>query len=932
MLTIEDFSAFFAEVNGGDQPYRWQRRLLEQIVESGQWPDRIVAPTGAGKSSVIEIHLFACAAASLEATVRIPRRLSIVVNRRALVDRHGQRAEAISAVLMTAPDGSVSARVATALTELRTAQEPADRPFDVVNLRGAVALQRDWVNDPSAVQVICATPDMWGSRVLFRGYGASRLAAPRAAGLLTYDSVMVLDEAHLNRQLLVTARRIAQLIAPKADLLEVPTLQVVETTATPANAAEDYTECGVAAADLDESDALRRRLSTPKPVVRVESSHWPPARTGKARADYLDDLAEQVRRLHDTYGRGLPAGRTVGCFVNTVSVAVDVAQLLRKAGLRVEVVVGRLRPFDLGRMPAGLLTPQGNSTVDVLIATQTLEVGVDLDLAAAVSELAPAQALAQRAGRVNRTGKTEDTEFVVIGPTEDSDLLAESRGERVECALAIYPYAAKGSTGAYAHLADTWQWLARRGSDPNGVAPWALVDDPPAGLSLSRPLLQRLEWSDAWLLSRTDGNLVADPDLTLWLRDSLESDSATAGLVVRVLPADDQTAKALMEVTPPLTDEIYPCSVDDLHYLLPRLLGDATDEPRRAFVFRQGEIAAVLIAADDIARAVSESVQPGDVVVVDSSHKVCTGKVVVKAPTDPGVDVYDKLDGARLRYFINRDPASATWISRLLDDMCDLVKDDPEPGESDLITLVSKYIDDDPQLERVLAADTDLVQFTWAGLDDLSAAWLTIAVGTAQTLTDQVQQVHSRNTVHLDAHNQDVGDRAATIGQAVRLAESLVPTLREAGYRHDTGKQDRRFQLFRLGNSDQTVRLAKSTGSLRRAVRADVTGGLPVGWRHEQLSAALTVCALGLEDEHHALTARLAGTSHGHGRPGFPHSAQELIDTQFLEAHAATTDLFDGGSWDELIESTHDRWGVWGCAYLEALLRAADCQISQEGR
>jgi CRISPR-associated endonuclease/helicase Cas3 len=47
---------------------------------------------------------------------------------------------------------------------------------------------------------------------------------------------------------------------------------------------------------------------------------------------------------------------------------------------------------------------------------------------------------------------------------------------------------------------------------------------------------------------------------------------------------------------------------------------------------------------------------------------------------------------------------------------------------------------------------------------------------------------------------------------------------------------------------------------------------------------------------------------------------------------AAAGDLFDTGRWDDLVETTHLRYGVWGCAYLEALLRAADGQISQEGR
>ena len=81
-----------------------------------------------------------------------------------------------------------------------------------------------------------------------------------------------------------------------------------------------------------------------------------------------------------------------------------------------------------------------------------------------------------------------------------------------------------------------------------------------------------------------------------------------------------------------------------------------------------------------------------------------------------------------------------------------------------------------------------------------------------------------------------------------------------------------------------------------------------------------------------ALTLRLIGTSHGHGRLGFPHTSAELPEQRIPGSGAPAVDLFDGGSWDELIEATHIRYGVWGCAYLEAVLRAADCQISAEGK
>jgi CRISPR-associated helicase cas3 family protein len=46
----------------------------------------------------------------------------------------------------------------------------------------------------------------------------------------------------------------------------------------------------------------------------------------------------------------------------------------------------------------------------------------------------------------------------------------------------------------------------------------------------------------------------------------------------------------------------------------------------------------------------------------------------------------------------------------------------------------------------------------------------------------------------------------------------------------------------------------------------------------------------------------------------------------------ALRELVDEGEWEAVIARTDRRWGPWGTAYLEALLRAADCSISSEGK
>ena len=114
----------------------------------------------------------------------------------------------------------------------------------------------------------------------------------------------------------------------------------------------------------------------------------------------------------------------------------------------------------------------------------------------------------------------------------------------------------------------------------------------------------------------------------------------------------------------------------------------------------------------------------------------------------------------------------------------------------------------------------------------------------------------------------------------------------------------------------------------QRVRRLRTTSGLPTGWRHEQLSVVRAWPSLSiLDDDRRDLVARLIGTSHGHGRSRFPHTSTQLVE----RPDETAAELFDEGGWDELIERTHDRWGVWGCAYLEALLRAADGQVSAEG-
>ncbi|HSW41532.1 MAG TPA: type I-U CRISPR-associated helicase/endonuclease Cas3 [Patescibacteria group bacterium] len=939
-LSVDDFATFFGALHGGHAPFAWQRRLLDHIVREGRWPDRIVAPTGAGKTVVIEVHVFAVALMAAGARLRVPRRLSLVVDRRALVDSQYERVNQVNASLHAAEDssGGVLGDVARAIRAIRTDADRDRPPITVAMLRGGIVPSRAWVDDPTACAVLCATPDMWGSRLLLRGYGTSRLARPREAGLLAYDSVIVVDEAHLARQLVFTARRIPQLEATAAALPNVPSLQVVEATATPLHEpeapavhGEATSAVGVEADDLEHGadgvPDLVRRLRTPKPVILVRDAEWP-ATSASARAGMARRMADHVDKLLAAHGR------TVACVVNNVSTAVAVAAELHKRDRAVELLVGRMRPYDVQRLRErrpGLLTADGDADVDVVVATQTIEVGIDADFTAMVTELAPGSALAQRAGRVNRLGSHATAEVRVFAPVGE----VGPKGAP--------PYVITDLTAAM-------EWLGRREAAADGLAPWAISQDRPPAQSLRRVVLGRPEMWDAWLWARTSDELVDEPDLALWLADDLEDETDVAVVVRQGLPEDPGNALQMLRATPPRATESFPASLS----LVRGLLGAEPDRVR--YVWHDGDVD---VLTD------SRALRPGDVLVIDHETRWFEHGVVVQDGTTAATDVLEEIQGGREPFLLRvgaRLPVDVDTGGRAASDLLpDLVATyDAHPRDGrDRRREMAGVIDGFLRLVP-LPADHRVVQRLQAAQALLrlrlvdaeiqvgprvgggAPTWLVIADTRRFAADEEARQTWSAggSVVLLESHQDGVAQRAGFIAERVGLGPGIAGVLHDAGLLHDEGKRDERFQRMLRGNrgSDDGIPadcgpLAKSGMRTPAEFRAARTAsGLPTGWRHEQLSAAVAWEQLGAASHTDpSLITRLVGTSHGHGRSGFPHMTAGLVGDQG-ECAAPSRELYDEGTWDDIVEDTHRAHGVWGCAYLEALLRAADGQVSREGR
>lgn len=920
-ITREEFGDFFAALNGGHRPFSWQEEVLDHICEHGVWPERINAPTGSGKSSVVDIHLFANALAAVGAAPRVPRRLCVTVGRRALVDSQATRADKILECMEDAlADGSgepdILRRVAEALQSFQTRNDDKRSiPFEIGRIRGELSNRNLPVTDISACAIIAATPDMYGSRALFRGYGSTKAARPRETALLAMDTVMVLDEAHLNRQLLHTTQRIAELQKREADL-GIPTLQVVETTATPSTEDSDSTTLGVDIEALDKPNdkELYKRVYSHKELMLHPIDKWDGkpgnAATVKAAVDAIKDFL-----AHREMGKGSEVAHTVGCIVNHVRTAISIKEALAKNKAlgkdEVQLLVGRKRPYDLENLQKdhpNLFSTRGDESVKVVVATQTLEVGIDVDFADLVTELAPASSLAQRFGRVNRLGHRTDSKVVVIEPAS-GDLVKKDAP----------PYKAVDLSNAYA-------WLEALNDTENpSVNPAAMVKSPPVQSSPERLLYQRPEWPDLLEFSRTDENPYDEPNLDLWLHDSLDAETAMGGVIVRDnLPSNTSAAMEILKTSyfAPSDEETFPANLKILQEIL-----DYQDEhgmkPRK-FLYRQGEIS--LWQDAEHGDENNQALAPGDVLLLDTDSVPFTNQGIAVTQRElPSTK--DKLEAVpfpeEIKLYVyekcaDREKDFGEYLGLSPEEVAELLDTQGTDGKKKMIVSeLTTEAEDGQEVISWYAVVTDE-----ESVED----------------SDIAQELAPTDPVLLDDHQNDVAERTRQLAENLGLAPEFSEALELAAKYHDEGKRDLRFQQM-LGADPDAEALAKSGHrSVAEAYRARSRSALPRGWRHEQLSALMVAASPEKVGEHRDLVLRIIGCSHGHGRFSFAHDAGFLLKegylpegTDYEALKKQATRLFNVGYWDTLMEQTSRTYGPYATAYLEAVERAADAQISREG-
>ena len=882
-MSLDQFSIQFKQL-ADNAPFPWQEELYRRFTQEGEKiPASCAIPTGLGKTSVIAVWLIALATHP----TRVPRRLAYVVNRRTVVDQTTAEVEKLRINL----DKAELADLKHALGKLCAL--PTNSPLAVSTLRGAFADNREWSADPCRPAVVVGTVDLIGSRLLFSGYRAGYKTRPLYAGLLGQDTLIVHDEAHLEPafQTLLEAIREEQFPhqdAPERDKRRVVVMQL---SATTRGKGPDFT---LGPAD-EVNPIVSKRLHAPKRLTLHS----------------LSDVKQLPDKLAELALRHKDSGAAVVVFARNVKTVEEVAALLRKQvdGKQVQTLTGTMRGKERDELVRDKKEnvfgrflphepgdrPERGGTV-YLVCTSAGEVGVNLSADHLVCDLTPFESMAQRLGRVNRFGRCADTQVDVVHPHPETFDEASEPERR------------------------TFALLERLGGN---ASPAALRDleavDREAAFSLYLdPLRTSSILFDAWSMTSVIDKLPGRPPVAPYLHgpEDDKSPETEVGWREEVERFSNAQGRLIEGFTPGLLKE----RLDDYPLKPLELLREPSYRVADALakLAKKMPDCPVWLVDDD------DKVQPftlGELTdKSDPRNKDRLNNRLVLLPPKLGGLNHDGMLSA------DADPRGDLDVSsRWLD----------EEGKPRRVRLWSAKANELPEPEQAyedmrLIHKIDLSPDTEDASDEadetaLAAAqrfwwWYEKPAG-----ADNEGSAYACKRVDLNDHNALVEHHAHTFAQKLGLEPALVEAVRLAGRFHDLGKRRVGWQRS-IGNFQKDLWLAKSGG---RKVPRD----LAFTYRHE-FGSLLDV--LGREelksladDGARDVLLHLIAAHHGRARPHFsPEESEDSPDKTNISQHSRADADALAAETPRRFARLQRRFGRWGLAFLESLLRAADYAAS----
>jgi CRISPR-associated endonuclease/helicase Cas3 len=560
-----------------------------------------------------------------------------------------------------------------------------------------------------------------------------------------------------------------------------------------------------------------------------------------------------------------------------------------------------------------------------LVATSAGEVGVDLDADHMICDLSTLDSMIQRLGRVNRLGREVETfvaEIDVVDVPPEKEKGEESaegsdRRERVERTRDVLrPADSDGrdvGPRAMRELVDGLSDEQRK----------ACFSKTPVTLELTDVLL------DGWAMTSVE-NLPGRPLVERWLHGVTSEPPSTYVAwreeVDHVVDATvpDGALEKLFDEYPVLAAERVRGNRQDVVDELKRIVRRAGEDRVAVLVPPRGEPSVERLG--ELVRKENEDrlreatvVLPPDVGGLDDSGMLDGSKDkfvrdVADAPVLRKGGRDEPAAPDRMRVLMTLDPETETWVARLLG--TDETFDCPVEGSRKAAREVRKWA-----LLDAMCATARIVLETDDDGAETKALLLFARRGTADAIE---RSQEAAREVPLASHNREVRDEASRLIRCISLPPELEPfgkAIVLAAKRHDLGK-DRSGWQKAIGNppkKDGWTPLAKSG-------KSGFDNSACGEYRHEfgslrEAASHVEICAL--DDLERELALHVIAAHHGWARPHFEARHWDIAEGVGDEENATLC-----AETMRRYARLQRRFGRWGLAWLESLLRAADHRVS----
>lgn len=918
MTAFPSFEEFFWEISKFE-PHLWQSNAIKQVTDQGRWPWNVSVPTGLGKTSVLAMAVYELARQLHGDKPRTaPQRIFHVVDRRAVIDSTFDYMTKMAEKVNNAKSGPLF-QVGSALRKLTG---PDD---NIAILVGSIHGERSddyaWMRSTGCT-LVSLTSHQFVSRLLFRGFGVSSGVRPISAGLCAIDRLVFFDEPHLSAQAIHTILSVEKMQSLALKQLNLPQSQTVLLGATIPPELEDLGNGSFCLSMQDVNSHVElKRLHAKRDTTMA----WVKSNSDRATETAL------VKSTAEAWASG--AERVV-VFVNTVAMAQSVFRELEResvmnsdspAAKHISLLTSRFRPFDKD------FHADGPGTV---VATQTLEVGVDLSFDWLVSEVSAWSSIVQRLGRLNRDGESDfGCATLVAGWSED-------KGEAKPRKDSMFIYGDAPIKNVTILLREL---ESENGGGPINLSPAAVqeIDSTSCELELPPQRVGTLTSAMLPLVGQTNPTpspdfpisaLISGPDVepsdevqVSWRGNlSVFDDNSST---IRVSPDEKVSIprKALIaflsgdkKQAPPLQDGAASVNTADE----PRYF----DIPLQSVRIwdRQAQLWAIPTTSEEL-RSTSQMVLQESIGGY-SNKQGWTGEV----SKDTQLDI---AFSAALKQLIamhkGQDSATENLESQDLFSQKQVGSIDLTIGAKNLGEFPPEWKLDTGELAYCFEQVRYKSDIEDEDLSELSIAASDFAVNLASILPFECRLltttstafvlrmkplkrgVDSQRPVLLDTHEDQVSAWAFGDAVAAGLDSDLAFEFAIAGILHDEGKRDEAFQTYILGRKGGESDLAKSGKQFRRGPRRSSERD---GWDHYVESVRRNPNAS-------LIVSHLVGSHHGWMRPFIKPST--WLAPQSEVPYPGVADHVDD------FVRLNDEYGLWGLAYLEAVLRLADWRASR---